>query len=362
MTNHTHMNQTSPSTSGKRTIAVLFGGASSEYEVSLQSAAAVIDHIDPSAYDVILLGITRDGHWKRFSGTTDQIRSDTWENHSHPALISPDRLTHGLLEITPHGVKTTRLDAALPILHGICGEDGTVQGLLELAGIPCIGCGRLASALCMDKDAAHKLAASVGVRVPESVVLTHMGSAQWLTARTSHLQYPLFVKPVNAGSSFGITKVTDPEMLPDAAANAFAYDTSIIIEEGIEGFEVGCAILGTDHLLAGAIDEIELSDGFFDFTEKYNLHTSKIHMPARIDEVTARRIQETAKLLYRTMHCSGFARVDCFLTPEGEIVFNEINTIPGFTDHSRFPNMMKGAGLSFSELIHTMIEEVFRNE
>ncbi len=356
-------NRTKPQTADqKRTIAVLFGGTSSEYEVSLQSAAAVIDHIDPAAYHVVLLGITKAGHWMRFLGTTDQIRSDTWETASHPAIISPDRHTHGLLELTPEDVKITRLDAALPILHGTCGEDGTVQGLLELAGIPCIGCGCLASALCMDKDAAHKLAASVGIRVPESVVLTHMGSSEWLAARTGHLTYPLFVKPVNAGSSFGITKVTDPEKLPDAAVNAFSYDTSIIIEEEIEGFEVGCAILGTDHLLAGAVDEIELSDGFFDFTEKYHLHTSKIHMPARIDEVTARRIQETAKLLYRTMHCSGFARVDCFLTPHGEIVFNEINTIPGFTDHSRFPNMMKGAGLSFSELIHTMIEEAFIHE
>lgn len=341
----------------RKTIAILFGGHSSEYEVSLQSAAAVIRHMDSKKYDTVLIGITKEGSWFRFRGTPEEIEKDIWHRKDcTPALISPDRSIHGLIEFCKSGIQTVYLDGAFPILHGKFGEDGTIQGLLALAGIPCIGCGLLSSALCMDKDTAHKLAAAAGIRVPASVVIDKMGDAVQLQAWTFHLHYPLFVKPMNAGSSFGITRITDAGQLADAVAHAFSYDTSVIVEEAIEGFEVGCAVLGKDQLITGAVDEIELSGGFFDFDEKYSLKTSRIHMPARIDEVTAKRIRETAKKLYRVLHCSGFARVDCFLTPKGEIVFNEINTIPGFTSHSRYPNMMKGIGMSFEELIDRLIE------
>ena len=352
------MNHTSETyTTSKKTIAVIFGGCSSEYDVSLQSASAVISHIDTEKYNIVLLGITKEGEWYRFYGSPKQIAADIWENGTCcPAIISPDRTTHGLLEFTTYGIQTVYLDAALPILHGKFGEDGTLQGLLALAGIPCIGCGLLSSALCMNKDTAHKLAAAAGISVPKSTVIYEMGSQKQLALKASHLTYPLFVKPLNAGSSFGITKVTDPTLLADAVVTAFTYDTTVIIEEAVDGFEVGCAVMGNEILFTGEVDEIQLSSGFFDYTEKYQLKTSKIHMPARIDEVTARRIKETAKTLYRTMHCSGFARVDCFLTPSGEIVFNEINTIPGFTSHSRFPNMMKGAGISFKDLVQKLIE------
>ena len=249
------------------------------------------------------------------------------------------------------------LDAVLPMLHGKNGEDGTVQGLLALAGIPCIGCGLLSSALCMDKSTAHLLASQAGVKVPRSVLLDQMGSVSDLAKRTEDLAYPLFVKPVNAGSSFGITKITGPGQLADAVSLAFRYDSQVIVEEAVEGFEVGCAVMGTSRLFLGEVDEIELSSGFFDYEEKYTLKTSKIHMPARIDEATAQRIKDTAVLLYRALHCSGFARVDLFLTPSGEIVFNEINTIPGFTSHSRYPNMMKGARLSFGETVNRLLDE-----
>lgn len=166
------------------------------------------------------------------------------------------------------------------------------------------------------------------------------------------------MKPVKAGSSYGITKVSDRAGLAAAVELAFAYDERIIIEECISGFEVGCAILGTEELTVGEVDEIELSEGFFDFTEKYTLRTSAIHVPARISPETAARIKETAKTIYRALDCRGFARVDMFLSDEGEIVFNEVNTIPGFTAHSRFPNMMKAAGLSFEQIISTVLEEV----
>ena len=248
------------------------------------------------------------------------------------------------------------IDVAFPVLHGKNGEDGTVQALFELAGIPIAGCGLLASALCMDKDRAHKLVSTAGVAVPAAVVLRKETEMKDVLKQAEKIGYPLFVKPVKAGSSFGVTKVTDRTELPAAVSLAFEYDDTVIVEENIDGFEVGCAVLGNEELTVGEVDEIELADGFFDFTEKYTLKTSAIHVPARIDSRTAEQIRETAKIIYKTLDCRGFARVDMFLTPSGEIIFNEVNTIPGFTSHSRYPNMMKAAGMSFEQIISAVIE------
>ena len=201
---------------------------------------------------------------------------------------------------------------------------------------------------------AHKLVCATGISVPKSVTIEHSMMAE-LNKWTKDLRYPLFVKPVRAGSSFGITKIYKRDDLDVAVKLAFQHDDKVIIEENIEGFEVGCAILGKEKLIVGRVDEIELSEGFFDYTEKYTLKSSKIHMPARIDAQSEERVQETAIEIYRTLGCSGFARVDMFYTPSGEIVFNEVNTIPGFTSHSRYPNMMKGIGISFAEMLDKLI-------
>ncbi|MDO4357239.1 MAG: D-alanine--D-serine ligase VanG [Clostridia bacterium] len=343
----------------KRHILILFGGCSSEYEVSLHSAHAVITHVDREQYDPVLVGITRGGAWLHYTGPVEAIETDEWQNyteHCFPALVSPDRSRHVLL--TPcESVRAVAIDAAFPVLHGRNGEDGTVQGLLELAGIPLIGCGTLASALCMDKVRAHRLAEMAGVRAARSVSFDERPGAEQAARAVKELRWPVFVKPVKAGSSFGITKVAAPEQLSAAIDKAFAYDDQVIVEEAVEGFEVGCAVMGDRELTVGEVDEIELADGFFDYEEKYTLRTSRIHMPARIDDQTAERVKQTAKTLYRALGCSGFARVDLFLTPGGEIYFNEINTIPGFTGHSRYPNMMKGIGLSFGELVNRLIEQ-----
>lgn len=337
----------------KKTIAVIFGGCSTEYEVSLQSAFSVLENLEQEKYTVIPIGITRHGNWFRYNGDYRKILLDTWfrdQQNLVPVVISNNRSVRGLIEMRSSGNHAVQLDFAFPILHGKNGEDGTVQGLFELAGIPVIGCGTLASALCMDKDRAHKLVQAAGVTVPKSVSLRRGDDID-----VSGLKYPLFVKPVRAGSSFGITKVYPQDDIKAAVALAFEHDDTVIIEENVKGFEIGCAIMGIDELTVGRVDEIELSQGFFDFSEKYTLKTSKIHMPARIDAATEKRIQETAKLIYRTLGCSGFARVDMFLRPDGEIVFNEVNTIPGFTSHSRYPNMMKGIGLSFPEMLDKLI-------
>jgi D-alanine---D-serine ligase len=341
----------------KKKIAVLFGGCSTEYDVSLQSAYAVITHLNQELYEIIMLGITREGNWFRYKGTPEKLLNNTWfMDDCNPALFSPNRSDHGIIEFKENTAFTITIDAAFPVLHGKNGEDGTVQGLIELAGIPLVGCGTLSSALCMDKDYAHKIVSLAGIKTPASVVIHKEIKRSQLLQLTQDLNYPVFVKPVKSGSSFGITKIINKDYLMEAVNTAFTYDNKVVIEENIDGFEVGCAILGNEELMIGEVDEIELTGGFFDYTEKYTLKTSSIHMPARIHHLTAERIKETALTIYKELGCGGFARVDMFLTPEEDIVFNEVNTIPGFTSHSRYPNMLKGIGLSFEDILDKLIQ------
>lgn len=337
--------------------AVIFGGCSSEYSVSLESASAVMKNLDPEKYEVLPVGITKDGEWFFYNGPVEYIENDTWQQSEYctPALISPDRRAHGLMLLEKDGVRTVSVDVAFPVMHGKNGEDGTIQGLIKMAGIPLAGCGILASALCMDKDRAHRVAEAAGVRVPKALVLMQGDDRKKAVDFAVATGYPVYVKPVKAGSSYGVTKVEKPVELQSAIIKAFQYDDEVIIEENINGFEVGCAVLGNQNLITGEVDEIQLSGGFFDFTEKYTLKTSEIHVPARIDLSKMQEIKQTAKIIYRALGCSGFARVDMFLTPEGEIVFNEVNTIPGFTEHSRYPGMMKAAGLAFPEILERII-------
>lgn len=342
----------------KKKIAVIFGGNSTEYEVSLQSVSSVFENINTNKYDIIPIGITRSGEWYHYTGEKKNISNNTWFKDSKnlcPIVFSQSRSVKGFLELYSEQYRVVRIDLVFPVLHGKNGEDGTLQGLFELTGVPVIGCDMLSSALCMDKDRAHKLVKLVGISVPNAVTFKRSQKEAAFKEIEANLSYPLFVKPVRAGSSFGITKVTEKPQLNAAVKLAFEHDTEVIVEEMIDGFEVGCAVLGIDDLTVGRVDEIELSSGFFDYTEKYTLKTSKIYMPARIDVATEKRIQETALKIYKTLGCSGFARVDMFYTASGEIVFNEVNTIPGFTSHSRYPSMMKGIGLSFSQMLDKLI-------
>ena len=342
----------------KLRIAVLFGGCSPEYGVSLQSASAVIDHLDDRKYAPVLIGISPEGDWFKFDGDPERIATDTWRDPAccTPVAVSPDRTSHALLVLRESGVEKIALDAAFPVLHGKNGEDGTVQGVFELAGIPLVGCGVLASALCMDKARAHRLAQAAGIEVPRSFVLKKNMDAAVALEETESLGYPLFVKPVKAGSSYGVSKVERRDDFLAAVKLAFSYDDEVVAEECISGFEVGCAVMGNDTLTVGELDEIELSGGFFDFTEKYTLKTSTIHVPARITRDKATEIKRTAEQIYQALGCRGFARVDLFLDKNGRVVFNEVNTIPGFTAHSRFPSMMRAAGLSFGQVVSTVIE------
>ena len=340
-----------------QTILVLFGGCSTEYEVSLQSAHGVLQALDRSRFTPLTVGITQEGRWLRYPGGLPHLETGDWQAQPDcvPCTLSLDRGDRRLLWLDGSG-RSERFDAAFPILHGKNGEDGTLQGLLELVDAPIIGCGALSSALCMDKDRAHKLAALAGVRVPRSRLFRRGAVLPQMARAAEELGYPLFVKPVRAGSSFGVSKVNAPDQLPAAVWTAFAHDREILLEEAVPGFEVGCAVMGNDQLTVGAVDEIELAQGFFDYREKYHLVTSRIHCPARISPEKAAEIQKAAKTIYRALDCRGFARVDLFLTPEGEILFNEVNTIPGFTAHSRFPGMMAAIGWDFGRLVNHLVE------
>ena len=342
----------------KKKIAIIFGGNSTEYEVSLQSSSSVFENINEEKFDIIPIGITRDGEWYHYTGEKEKIANNTWFEDSEnlrPISVSQNRSVKGFIEFNEDKFNVIKVDLVFPVLHGKNGEDGTLQGLFELAGIPVVGCDTLSSALCMDKDRAHKLVSLAGISVPKAISFKAFERDEAVKKIKAELGYPLFVKPVRAGSSFGITKVAEEQELEAAIQLAFEHDSEVIVEETISGFEVGCAVLGMDELTVGRVDEIELSSGFFDYTEKYTLKSSKIYMPARIDAETEKRIQEAAVIIYKALGCSGFARVDMFYTPTGEIVFNEVNTIPGFTSHSRYPNMMKGIGLSFAQMLDKLI-------
>ncbi len=354
------------SPTGRLTVCVLFGGVSSEHDVSQKSADTVLKALDPDRYDVVALGITKDGRWLRFRGETGRIFDGTWEEGDCvPAAVSPDRGVHGIVELAGDGTWTsTRVDVCIPVLHGRGGEDGSVQGLFELAGIPYVGCGILASALGMDKAATYGIVTDAGVRCPRCRTLVGTIRDEDVAAIAEELGYPLFVKPANGGSSFGVSKAEDAGQLAEAVALARSYDAKVCFEEAISGTEVGCAVMGPagdpDALVVGLPDQITVQNGLFRIHQEANpgknQENSTIVCPADLPAETVAYVQRTGKRIYAALGCEGLARVDMFLTPEGELVFNEVNTFPGMTYYSRFPAMMRAAGHDVDEVLDRVIE------
>lgn len=341
----------------KTKVAVLFGGCSTEHEVSLQSAAAVIAALPRDIYEVLPVGITRDGRWFYYEGAPDRVANDTWleKGRCIPAFFSPNREMRGLFLLQDGVPSAAPVDVVFPVLHGKYGEDGAIQGLLELAGIPYTGCGVTASALCMDKDLSKRIAASVGVSSPKSLAFSRETGLAEIVSRAQSLGFPLFVKPACSGSSIGITKAANVHSLVEGVNQAFLHDRKILIEQNLAGWEVGCAVLGNEDPLLGEIDQIRLLDHLYDYEEKYAPSRYSITLPAQIENDVRRRIEFTARTLYKAFGCEGFARVDLFLTEQGEILFNEINTIPGFTLASRYPHMFEAAGISFAQVLDRII-------
>lgn len=344
-------------------LAIIFGGQSSEYPVSLHSTASVLRQIHKDMYEIILIGISKDGKWHTYNGSIDDLEHDQWltSKNCKEAILSCSTSHKGFIELQEDGTyRKIAVDCIFPVLHGKNGEDGTVQGLFELSGIPYVGCGHMSSAICMDKEMTHIIAEHAGVPCAPYMCVyksKNLNLEKTFLDAKAKLGLPLFIKPANAGSSFGISKVDNLEDFIKGMEDAFYHDGKgkVIIETTIEGFEIGCAVMGNDDLTVGSVDEIETSNAFFDYEGKYEMVNSHIYCPARIDQSLFDQAKEMAKTAYRALNCKGMTRVDMFVTPQKTIVFNELNTIPGFTDTSRYPTMMKEIGIEFPDLIDQLI-------
>jgi D-alanine---(R)-lactate ligase len=331
-------------------VGVIFGGCSEEHPVSVKSARQVAKNLDVEKYEPFYVGITQNGTWLLCDGP-----GENWADGSRQAVLSPDRGVHGLLVLDEGRHETISLDVVIPVLHGTLGEDGAIQGLLELAGIPYVGCDIQSSALCMDKSLTYLVTRNAGIATPNF----------WIFAAGEHIDadqftYPIFVKPARSGSSFGVNKVSSKEELPGALDAAREYDSKVLIEEAVVGSEVGCAILGNGmDLIAGEVDQITLSGGFFRIHQESNPESgsenSTITVPANISKETRSLVQETAKAIYRALGCRGLARVDLFLKDDGSVMLNEVNTFPGLTPYSRYPGMMAAAGMPLADVLDRLV-------
>ena len=332
-------------------VGIVFGGPSEEHPISVKSAREIATHLDLSRYEPYYVGITKGGAWRLCDGPAED-----WERAGgRPAVLSPDREVRGLLVLDGGRCEAIGLDLVFPVLHGRFGEDGAMQGLLELAGIPYVGCDVQSSALCMDKSLAYVVAAGAGIPTPRFWTLSAEEGVD-----PGELNYPVFVKPARSGSSFGVSKVGGAEELPGAIEAARRYDAKVLIEEAVVGSEVGCALSGdgADPFVA-EVDQIALSHGFFrihlESDPESGSDNATVIVPADIPAGSRARVQATAKAIYRALGCTGLARVDMFLKEDGEVVLNEVNTFPGMTSYSRYPRMMAAAGVSRAELIDRMV-------
>lgn len=346
----------------KTRIAVLFGGVSSEHEISCISAAAVVENLRPEEYEVMKVGITKKGRWLLFPGGTEAMRDGSWDTNPDcvPAFLSPDRTTRGLVLNHVGSFEVNKLDVVFPVLHGRNGEDGTVQGLLDLAGLPYVGCNVLASAACMDKAVANRLFDSAAIPQAPWMQATKAELDQFetlLEELRSKLEFPLFVKPAVGGSSVGVSKVRDEEELKTAIQFALAHDTKVVIEQAITGREVECAVLGNEELIVSLPGEVESCNEVYDYEAKYHSGgASKLFIPARIEQDKLEQVRRLAAKAYRLMGCTGLSRVDFFVQADGAVLLNEINTLPGFTPISMYPKMMEQAGIDFPQLLDRLVE------
>ncbi len=346
----------------KKKVLVLFGGVSSEHDVSLNSACSVIKNIPDDKYEIITMGITKDGKCYIYNGSPDMLPNEKWlkdTKNLEPAVISCDRSHHGIIRLAD-GAKIERIDVAFPVLHGKNGEDGTMQGLLEISGIPYVGCGTAASAICMDKAVTNAIADFSGIAQAKWTAFDkHAYSADktaLLASAAEKLGFPIFVKPANAGSSVGISKAKNLAELEAACEKAFEHDKKVVLEENIVGMEVEVAVLGNENPIASVVGEVVPCNEFYDYDAKYLANESELHIPARLPEEKLKAIQNAAVKAYLSLGCEGFTRVDFFVRKaDGEIMLNEPNTIPGFTSISMYPKLFAASGIPYSELLDRLL-------
>ncbi len=347
----------------KLSVCVLFGGVSSEHRVSEVSASAVLDNIDREKYDVHPVGITNEGKWLYYEGEVDAIRNHKWESgKTTPAMISPDRTNHALLKLGDK-VEEIKIDVVYPVLHGKNGEDGTIQGLCELADISYVGSGVIGSAACMDKCIAKILFEKAGIPQADWVEL-RVGDTPDFEAIEKKLRFPMFIKPSSAGSSVGVSKANNREELIRGIEVALKEDYKVLIEEAINAREVECAVMGNlSPVTADVLGEIKPAKEFYDFEAKYEDENSQLMIPSPVDKMTEEKIKEYAKRAYRICECRGHSRVDFFVEKTtGKIYLNEINTIPGFTPISMYPKLWAASGVDMTEVIDRHIQLAITRE
>jgi D-alanine-D-alanine ligase len=338
-------------------LVVLFGGQSAEHDVSRLSARHVLAAVDPERYEVVPIGITRDGRWVQAKEAAAALQRGPEALGDAVAAEGPD--IEPLPALAP-GQQDQRV-VVLPILHGPLGEDGTVQGLLELAGVPFVGCGVLASALAMDKGAAKQMFTAAGIaqaryRAVHATEVDRDGAAGTAARLARDLGLPVFVKPANMGSSIGVSRARDVDELAGALGTALRYDEWLVVEEGIDGREIECAVLGNDEPRASVPGEIVPGADFYDYDDKYLDGTAQLHIPAVLDDAVTAEVQALAVRAFQALRCEGMARVDFFYEEGGRgLLVNEINTIPGFTPISMYPKMWAASGLPYPALIDELV-------
>ena len=344
-------------------VAVLFGGVSSEHEVSRRSCCLVLDHIDREKYDVYPIGITKGGDFFYYQGDSAKIPGGEWESdiNNRPVLFSLNgKKGFSVLE-KDSTLTSLEIDVVFPVLHGKNGEDGTLQGMLMLAGLPFVGSDARASALTMDKIYTHIILENAGIPMAkwDYVKAPDLGMFDEIEMRLSKkLGYPMFVKPANAGSSGGVTKATDKQSLKEGILVALKEDDKVLIEEAIDGIEIECAALGTtDDAFISCVGEIESANEFYDYEAKYLNEASKVHIPARISEAAAQTARAYAKRAFSVLGCYGLSRIDSFVTrKEGRVILNEVNTLPGFTSISMYPMLIEHSGKDNAQMVDALIQ------
>lgn len=352
----------------KKVIAVLFGGQSSEHDVSKVSAATIISKINQDKYTIIPIYITKEGHWLLYDGPVENIQNDTWEKYATSAILSPDATHKGIFRIVGEKLKLIPIDLIFPVLHGANGEDGTIQGIFELAKIPYVGCGVLSSAVSMNKAYTKIVVEKLGICQAKYAVVYRADVENNIEEAIEKIEdacgYPCFVKPACAGSSVGITKAHNRDELVDGLWVAAKEDRTIVVEENITGYELECAVLGNTDVKASAVGQVLAAAEFYDYDAKYNNKESKTVIPAPIPEEKTEEIRENAVKIFKALDGRGLSRVDFFMEEgTGRIVFNEINTLPGFTPISMYPMLFNEVGITTEELVDKIIDLGFsRNE
>ena len=346
----------------KKVIAVVFGGVSSEHDVSKVSAETVIKNHNPEKYTIHPVYITETGEWKLYEGPIESITSGSWARYAPTCIISPDRAHKGLIRIVGDKLKVIPVDLVYLVLHGANGEDGTIQGLLELAGLPYVGCGVLSSAVSMNKAFTKIVVEKLGIAQAEYVTTHKYEIENDVNAVMDKIEekckYPVFVKPACAGSSVGITKAHNRDELVDGLWLACEHDRTIVIEQGIEGRELECAVLGNgDEIQASTVGEILAAEEFYSYDAKYNNADSKTVLPAKLPKGKLEEIQKAAVAIFKALDGMGLSRVDFFMEKgTNKVIFNEINTLPGFTPISMYPMLFNHAGYSTEELVDKIVE------